>query len=255
MIFELLARTFPEQDLEAVFETFASGRNVRVAGLRAAARAFYLTLLSPRLRMPVVCLAPTVKQAEDLFADLVFLEQCFHPERGSGGSRVVTFPAPDTEPYQGVSPHPQISVQRMQALWRLTQGDLDFLIAPVQAAARVLPPPENLQRSFDILDLKNEEGPIAIAARLRGYGYREKDLVTSRGEFSLRGGILDFYSPAEDFPIRVEFFGNRIESLRAFDTTTQRSIQGAERATVLALREMLLTQPEIDRWGEFSSTR
>lgn len=255
MIFELLARTFPEQDLEAVFETFASGRNVRVAGLRAAARAFYLTLLSPRLRMPVVCLTPTVKQAETLYADLVFLEQCFHPDRGAAGSRIVTFPAPDTEPYQGISPHPQISVQRMQALWHLSQGGIDFLVVPVQAAARVLPPPDNLERSFDILDLENEEGPIAIAAKLRRYGYREKDLVTSRGEFSLRGGILDFYSPAEDLPVRAEFFGNRIESLRAFDTTTQRSIQNVDRATILALWEMLLTQPELDRWGEASMAR
>lgn len=255
MIFELLARTFPEQDLEAVFEVFASGRNVRVTGLRAAARAFYLTLLSPRLRMPIVCLAPTVKQSEDLYTDLLFLEQCFYPQRGAAASRVVTFPAPDTEPYQGVSPHPQISVQRMQALWHLTQRDIDFLVAPIQAAARVLPPPENLQRSFDTLTLDNEEGPIAIAAKLRRYGYREKDLVTSRGEFSLRGGILDFYSPAGELPVRAEFFGNRIESLRVFDTTTQRSIENAESATILALREMLLTQPEIDRWGEFSGTR
>lgn len=255
MIFELLARTFPEQDLEAVFETFASGKNVRVTGLRAAARAFYLTLLSPRLRMPMVCLTPTVKQAEDLYADLLFLEQCFHPERGTARTRVVTFPAPDTEPYQGVSPHPQISVQRMQALWHLTQSSIDFLVVPVQAAARVLPPPENLERSFDVLSLENEEGPIAIASKLRKYGYREKDLVTSRGEFSLRGGILDFYSPAEEFPVRAEFFGNRIESLRAFDTTTQRSIEGANSASLLALREMLLTQPEIDRWAEFSRTR
>src|SRR4029077_4993908 len=63
------------------------------------------------------------------------------------------------------------------------------------------------------------------------------------------------FSPAEDLPVRVEFFGNKIESLRAFDTTTQRSVQNADRATILALREMLFTNAEIERWGEFSSKR
>src|SRR4030095_9683340 len=96
---------------------------------------------------------------------------------------------------------------------------------------------------------------VEIATLLLSFGYKEKDLVTSRGEFALRGGILDAYSPAEELPVRMEFFGNRIESMRSFDAATQRSQKEIESFTLLALKEMQLTREEIERWGRFSEKR
>ena len=100
------------------------------------------------------------------------------------------------------------------------------------------------------------EGPYAIADLLRNYGFTEKDLVTSRGEFSMRGAILDLFSPAEESPVRIEFFGNRVESMRTFDTASQRSIGEIEKFTLLSLRELILThKTKLKHWGEFCRTR
>src|SRR5262245_1536967 len=119
MILDLLSTAWSDSELDAVFEAFTEGKRVKVSGLKAPANSLYMTQLAPRLRMPVVWVTPSAKQAEERWNDLLFLERCFHPERSKTGSRIVSFPAPDTEPYQGVGPHPQISVQRMQALWQL----------------------------------------------------------------------------------------------------------------------------------------
>src|SRR5262249_36048958 len=140
----------------------------------------------------------------------------------------VYFPAFDFAPYQKTSPHPQISALRMQALWKMEQKKTGVIVLPLQAALHWMAPPESFHRSFFQMEWGEEKGPIEIASILRAYGYREKDLVTSRGEFSLRGGILDVYSPAEELPVRLEFFGNRIESMRSFDTATQRSVKEIE---------------------------
>src|SRR5262245_21523092 len=142
MIFDLLSSAWSESELDAVFEAFTEGKRVKVSGLKAAAKSFCLTLLAPRLRMPVVWVTASAKQAEERWNDLLFLEKCFHPERASTGSRIVSFPAPDSEPYQGVGPHPQISVQRMQALWQLNQSNVEVLVLPVHSVLRVLPPPQ-----------------------------------------------------------------------------------------------------------------
>ena len=139
----------------------------------------------------------------------------------------------------------------MQALWHLAEGNAEFLIVPIQATLKIMPPPEHFQRCIKGIDKTFPEGPYALAELLRKYGFTEKDLVTSRGEFSLRGAILDLFSPAEESPVRIEFFGNRIESMRIFDTATQRSFGEDEKFTLLSMRELILTRQEIENWGEF----
>jgi transcription-repair coupling factor (superfamily II helicase) len=253
MIFDVLGKSWANGDLEAVLEAFAAGKQVSVSGLKGSSRSFYFFSLQRQLQMPLVIVTTSAKQAEELHSDLGFLDRSY----GSSATeaRILLFPENDTEPYQGVSPHPQISVSRMQALWHLRQGTAQFVITSVRAATQFIAPPENFSRSFIRIEWGEEKSPLEIAALLRNYGYREKDLVTSAGEFSLRGGILDFYSPAEETPIRMEFFGNRIESMRSFETSTQRSIREVEASTILSLREMLLTQKELDVWADVSATR
>lgn len=255
MIFEPIAVMWPESELDQVYEAFTEGKKARVSGLKGSAKSIYLTLLQRRLQMPLVLITANAQQAEEYYKDLQFLERALFPDMKRSESGVLYFPDYDTEPYQGTSPHPQIRVWRMQAFWQLMQRTANIVIAPVQAVARRLPPPDAFRRGFTSIEWGQVIAPAEIAELLKRYGYQEKDLVTSRGEFSLRGGILDFFSPAEELPVRLEFFGNKIESMRTFDTNTQRSIQEIEKATVLALREMLITQPELDLWGNTSAQR
>src|SRR5262245_61890549 len=217
MIFDPLSTEWKDGQLDGVLEAFAAGKQVHVSGLKGCAAAFYLALLHQNLKMPLVIITSSTDSAEALLRDLTFFTQYVNRQNDSS-SRVVYFPSYDTEPYQGASPHPQISALRMQALWHLLQGGVQILILPVKAATQRIAPPENLQQSVSVISSGENRSPLEIATLLQKYGYQEKDLVTSKGEFSLRGGILDFYSPAEELPLRVEFFGNKIESLRSFES-------------------------------------
>jgi transcription-repair coupling factor (superfamily II helicase) len=255
MIFEPITAMWPESELDQVYSSFSEGKKARVSGLKGSAKAIYLRLLQQRLQMPLVFVTANAPQAEEYYKDLQFLEKTLTPKTNRSESNILYFPDYDTEPYQGTSPHPQIRVWRMQAFWKLLQKTANMIIVPVQALARRLPPPEAFRRGFSSIEWGQVLDPTEIASLLTRYGYQEKDLVTSRGEFSLRGGIVDFFSPSEELPIRLEFFGNKIESMRTFDTDTQRSIQEIEKSTILALREMLLTQPELELWGNASAQR
>src|SRR5262249_3602099 len=180
-----------------------------VSGLRGAAKSLFLELFRSRLNLPLAVIPATTASAEEYRSDLAYWEKCFEPNRES---RTIYFPAHDLEPYQGVGPHPEISMMRMQALWQMSRKPDATLVVPMEAALQFLPPVNHFQRVWATLQYDDQRGPMEIARLLRSRGYGEKDLVTSRGEFSLRGGILDFHSPAEPYPVRLEFFGNKIES-------------------------------------------
>lgn len=255
MIFDSIRRCWPEDDFNQVLSSFTDGQKVKVSGLKGSSRAFYLTQLRPELRMPIVIVTPDSARAEAIHSDLLFLDRSFFPQKSAPQSRILYYPAADSEPYQGVSPHPQISVLRMQALWHLAEGNAQFLVIPIQAALKIMPPREHFQRCFKTIDKTFVDGPYALAELLRNYGFTEKDLVTSRGEFSLRGAILDLFSPAEDSAVRIEFFGNHFESMRSFDTTSQRSISEVDQFTLLSMRELILSREEIENWGEFCKRR
>ena len=248
MIFEPLLSAWKSADFESILEAFVNNRKVRISGIRGSARSFFFLLLQKHLQMPLLVLT-RAKYAESDFSDLNFLCPLL------GAPQPIYFPALDTEPYQGVSPHPQISVMRMQALWHISTQPSPVVVAPLQAAVQWIAPAASFQRSYQRVEWGDERSPVDLASVLRGFGYREKDLVISKGEFARRGGILDVFSAAEESPVRMEFFGNRIESMRTFDPATQRSQKEIEGFTVLALNEMQLSQKELDTWGRFCETR
>ena len=194
MIFDPLFKAWKQSDLESIEDAFLSGKKARVTGLKGSARSFFLQLLQQKIQTPLLFLTSGTAQAEDDYSDLKFLAQHepqIHP---------LYFPAHDTEPYQGVSPHPQISVMRMQALWRLTTDPTPIVVAPLHAAVQWMAPRSHFGRSLLVVEWGDEKSPVELAALLRNFGFKEKDLVSSSGEFAIRGGILDVFSPAEDAP-------------------------------------------------------
>ena len=200
MIFDPLFRAWKASDFESLEDAFLAGKKARITGLKGSARSFFLQLLQHKIRTPLLFLTSSTAQAEDDYSDLKFLAQYYpqlHP---------LYFPAHDTEPYQGVSPHPQISVMRMQALWRLTSDQTPIVIAPLHAAVQWMAPRSHFGRSLLTIEWGDEKSPVEIAALLRSFGFKEKVLVSSSGEFAIRGGILDVFSPAEIAPVRMEFF-------------------------------------------------
>src|SRR5580700_477530 len=244
MILPFVREIFAELERSSAFDrvqrrlSLGTGR-LRVSGLTATARSLYLPLLARAARQPVILIVADNKAAEALQPVLragCELTGAIDPER------VVRFPAHDVLPFENLSPHPDVQEQRAAALWKLSTGAVDILIAPVESAALKLFD-LNYYAGLAVTLKRSEEVDIEVlTTHLASVGYTQMDLVEMPGQFTRRGGILDVYPPDADRPVRIEFFGDEIETIRKFDPETQRSQSGLDEAQLLPLTEAPLTE-------------
>jgi transcription-repair coupling factor (superfamily II helicase) len=157
-------------------------------------------------------------------------------------NRAVRLPAHDVLPFENLSPHPDVQEQRAAALWKLVTGAVDILIAPVESAALKLFDREYYAGLAVQLRRGEEVDVEVLTGHLAAVGYTQMDLVEMPGQFTRRGGILDVYSPEHDRPIRIEFFGDEIETIRKFDPETQRSLSALDETQLLPLTETPVTE-------------
>src|SRR5579883_2124174 len=216
----------------------ARGRR-RVSGLTATARELYLPLFARASGVPVIIVVADNKTAEALETALragCELTGAIAPER------VLRLPAHDVLPFENLSPHPDIQEQRAATLWKMATGAASIVIAPVEAAAMKFFPAEYYSGLAQTLRRGEEIDLDTLIAHLTSVGYSAADIVEMPGQFSRRGGILDVYSPEADRPMRVEFFGNEIDSIRKFDPESQRSATALDETTLLPLTETPITE-------------
>ncbi len=165
-------------------------------------------------------------------------------------SAIVLLPALDVSPFEGLSPHPAVLQQRAYALTTLAQGEAAIVLVDAKALMTRTLPPADL-RSLDLrLALGQELAPETLVSLLLTTGYVREDPVREPGQFSWRGGILDVYSPSESAPVRIEFCGDEIASLRAFDPESQRSRASLDRTRIVPIREFTVSGEELQRWNE-----
>ncbi|MFZ0304310.1 MAG: transcription-repair coupling factor [Terracidiphilus sp.] len=244
MILPFVREIFVELEQTSGFErvrrhlSLGAGRR-RVSGLTATARALYIPLMARAARQPVVVIVADNKAAETLEP---LLKAGCELTGAIDPARVVRLPAHDVLPFENLSPHPDVQEQRASALWKLSTNAVDILIAPVESAALRLFDREYYAglavtlRRGDELDLET------LTAHLASVGYTQMDLVEMPGQFTRRGGILDVYSPEADRPLRIEFFGDEIDTIRKFDPETQRSQSGLDETELLPLTETPVTE-------------
>jgi transcription-repair coupling factor (superfamily II helicase) len=199
----------------------------------------YLPLLARAARQPVIVVVADNKAAESLE---IMLKAGCELTGAIDPARVVRLPAHDVLPFENLSPHPDVQEQRASALWKLSTGAVDVLIAPVEAAALKLFDREYYAGLAVSLRRGEEVDLEVLTAHLAGVGYTRMDLVEMPGQFTRRGGILDVYSPETDRPVRIEFFGDEIETIRKFDPETQRSQSGLDEVELLPLTETPVTE-------------
>jgi transcription-repair coupling factor (superfamily II helicase) len=245
MILPFVREIFAELEHAPGFErvrrhlSLGAGRR-RVSGLTSTARALYLPLMARAAKQLAVVIVADNKAAEALEP---LLKSGCELTGAVDPARVVRFPAHDVLPFENLSPHPDVQEQRAAALWKLSSGAVDILIAPVESAAMKLFDLEYYASLAVTLKRGEEVDPEVLAAHLSGVGYTQMDLVEMPGHFTRRGGILDVYSPETDRPVRIEFFGDEIDTIRKFDPETQRSQSGLDETQLLPLTESPVTEP------------
>src|SRR5579863_5577595 len=244
MILPFVREIFADLEQSPSFErvrrllSLGAGRR-RVSGLTPTARSLYIPLMARAARQPVVVIVADNKAAETLEP---MLKAGCELTGAVDPARVVRLPAHDVLPFENLSPHPDVQEQRAAALWKLATGAVDILIAPVEAAALRLFD-RDYYAGLAVTIRRGEEVDVEVlTTHLASVGYTQMDLVEMPGQFTRRGGILDVYSPEHDRPVRIEFFGDEIESIRRFDPETQRSQSGLDETQLLPLTETPVTE-------------
>ncbi|MCA1613691.1 MAG: transcription-repair coupling factor, partial [Acidobacteria bacterium] len=147
------------------------------------------------------------------------------------------------------SPHAETLERRALALWRLAGGAGEFVLLTARALARRTVTPEQLLAAGARLRRDEDFAPEKLVELLLASGYRREDPVGAVGEFSLRGGILDLWSPGHDAPVRVEFFGDTVESVREFDAETQLSTGQLKEIEIVPMREYAVGGDDFRLWA------
>ncbi len=220
----------------------------RIAGLTFTARAMYLPYFVQGLRGPALVLVADNKAAEALQAAV---QACCELTGALDPRAVVRLPAHDVLPFENLSPHPEIQETRAATLWKIASGaqaavPVRLVIAPVEAACAKLFHSEFYAALAQTVKVGEEYLPEMLVEHLLSVGYTRVDVVEMPGQLTLRGGILDVYGPEQDRPVRVDFFGDEVESIRKFDPETQRSSSQLDAALLLPLTEIPITEKVLE---------
>lgn len=200
--------------------------------------ALYRGLQEEGLAISLLVVTHNLYSAQELYDDLTCL---LSPEE------VLLFPALEVHPQEEIVTSPELTIQRLSVLERSLSSPSAVVVVPVQALLRRLLPPE-VWRRFT-LELRTGSSLLLqeVLARLDSMGYERVEMVEARGQFALRGGILDVYPLTASFPLRAEFFGDEIDSLRTFNPGSQRSLEVISAATIGPAREVLFTPEHLAR--------
>ncbi len=187
-----------------------------VSGLAASSKALYLLSLEP-----FITISKTEEQALSLYEDMKFFSTVL------GKEPPVFLPVKDSG----------ISSRRLQALNTILERGAARVVTNLDAAYSPVWLAEEFRKASFKIRVGEETNLEFLAELLREMGYLRLNLVAENGEFAVRGGIVDIYPAAQEHPFRIEFFGDEVESIRAFDVDTQRSFRTVEELVILPVRE------------------
>jgi len=217
------------------------------SGIRGSSGALAASLLFDELRRPFCMITPTREEADELYAELMF----FRNQEDSPGCDVCLFPPPDTRPYEQVLIHCDVSARRLWTLYRLCESETPLItVTCVRALQQRIVPPDILIDACRDIAPGDTIDRDALLRHLIACGYTRVNLVEDRGDISVRGDIIDIYPPGHSGPVRIDLFGDTVESLRLFDPRTQRSRIDIARAHIVPVRELILGPDVVSNFVE-----
>ncbi|HCX29992.1 MAG TPA: transcription-repair coupling factor [Blastocatellia bacterium] len=236
-------------------EIARGGRVVSVSGLVAgSARALALAALQRETGKLFAIVTQSNRELEPWEGDLRFW-YCALAGKKDCENEVLTLPASESDPYAGSSPHADTLERRALTLWRLARQKQDFVLLTARALSRRTVNPDEIRRAGAVLARGDMQSLDALVDQLVAAGYLREDPVGAVGEFSMRGGILDVWSPGQERPVRIEFFGDEIDSIRAFDQETQLSTSQLSAIEIVPMREVLVRPTDFVEWSKAARAR
>ena len=219
------------------------GRDYRVdcMGLSGSEQAYFVSRLYMTHGASVVVIVPSTKDAERYLEDLRFFS-------GKNDPSPVYFPPYNILPFQHIAYHNETAAKRIRSLYRLIMGNVPQIIVTTAVALlqRIIPKQE-ICNYAELIMVGEEIDRDLLVEKLISGGYVRSTIAEEPGDFCVRGGLLDVFSPLYSDPLRIELFGDTVESLRFFSTGNQRTIKNIQEAVILPAREAVLKMECIDQ--------
>lgn len=220
-------------------------KGLSISGLIEPAKPYFLANLALETKKRIVLIRPLSTPLSPFEK-----ECCFFLSQFSSDLRINSLPALSESPYQEISPSLDSISSRMFFFYSLLHHPPSLVLTNLFGLLRPFPIIKNLNRLFLELERGETLKRDLLLKIVSEYGYSREDLVNSAGEYAWRGGIVDVFSPWDPFPIRLEFSGDEIVSLRQFDPSSQRSVKKIERILIPSLIEFSTSSRFIQEWGE-----
>jgi transcription-repair coupling factor (superfamily II helicase) len=239
----------PSADAQAVVRALASRDRLDLAALPLGGLALLLARAATEHAQRFLLLVPDAQTATKLEADLRFFAgSSAEPDRTGP---VLYYPAADTTPFVDVAPDQRAAMDRLSVLYHLSAGlPWQFLVVPVAALLRRVPPRDALQRRCLQLTVGDIVDRDRLLALLIEAGYLRVPLCEDPGTFAVRGGLIDVYPPNAEQPSRIELDDELLASIKRFDADDQRTLESAPSLTIHPVRDTLLGQDELARARE-----
>jgi transcription-repair coupling factor (superfamily II helicase) len=224
MIDILKKRIYSTSSFESSLIPEDSVKSIFLDGLKGSLRTFFITYLVEILQKPVIFLTPDQDSAEKIRDDLEVLLNQRH---------VAFFPSFERVPYDDHEPNPSLMKLRLETLQHLVESGKGVIVTTVEGIMSRVPLPEKFVDHQYFVKVNSTYVFDEFLKNLQNAGYTREEIVEDVGQFTVRGGIIDIFPWTSSDPVRIEFFGDQIESIRTFNVISQRSIDAIEEVEFL----------------------
>lgn len=231
-----------ENKIHLLIDSVRQGENcVQCNGIGKTERVYLISKLCREIHKTLVIVLPDFKACEEFSENLHFFADSDIPE-------IILFPPYNILPFKRISYHNETAANRIHSLYNLAVNNSSkIVLTPVETLLQRLIPKQVLCDYAELLMCGEEIDRDDLIAKLHSGGYTHVTLVEDFGEYSVRGGIIDIYSPLYPEPLRIELFGDTVDSIRFFSSATQRKIESVNEAIILPARETVLEKSRMNQ--------
>ncbi|MDP4099182.1 transcription-repair coupling factor [Paenibacillus sp. P96] len=239
MLQALIQEFSKDADFGSITAGIASGMKEQlISGLSGSARQILMAAMVEQMQRPLLVLTHNMFAAQKIADDL---------QEALSSDRVLLYPANELVAAEAAVSSPETLSQRIEVLIKCAQGFRGIVVAPFSGVRRYLPDPQVFVDGQIRLETGKTIETEPFLFRMIEMGYQRVERVESRGEMSVRGGIIDFYPMTTDLAYRVELFDDEIDSIRTFDPADQRSVEKVTEITVTPCKELIADSSRMDK--------
>jgi transcription-repair coupling factor (superfamily II helicase) len=239
MILNSISQIFEKSsDAKNIFECISSNKKLLIEGITPSSYSLIVSAVYKHKSDQILVVTKNSQSMQEIYLDL----SCYiDPEN------LLMLPPWETLPYEFVSPSERVERERIAAIYKILKGDAAVIVTTVESLIRSVPGKEFLLKKGIPLKVSEEHSFDDIIELLVSYGYSREYKVESFGQFSQKGGIIDIFLSSYQNPVRLDFFGDTLESIREFDPESQISYGNLESVILYPRKELILFKSEREK--------